>query len=876
MELDAPPPPPPPSTGTRRKENRKRRLLLSLVLPLATVVAGVALGVGVAASIDRPQVEEIAPPNLVTRLHDRDGVDFRTYFRERRILLDPTELPLRIEQAILAAEDASFYQHGGIDLAGIVRAAVKNVRAGRSKEGASTLTMQLARTLFLSREKKLKRKIEEAFLAVDLEKTYSKKQILTLYANLMNFSEGNYGVEAAARDYFSKPAAELDAVEAATLAGILQRPSDYSPRRKPELVQKRRNYVLRRMLEEGFIDRAEHDRAIELPVIVAPRQRVRHVGPYFAEEVRRHLISTYGEKGLYDRGLQVHTTLDQRIQRAAEESLHEALVALDHENGWRGPLDRLEDTTDLSTVDLPSWTDVEPLRGEWFRGVVLESDATTARVRRGESVWELGAAGIAWTGQKSPDDVVRRGDIAWFRRDLPPKDDDGDGDASDDATSGEWIVYLEQEPELEGAAVVVESATGAVRGLVGGWSYERNEFDRAMQAQRQVGSAFKPFVFGAALEKGFTPADRIFDGPVVFLGADQQPSYSPRNYYRKYYGMLTLRRAIELSINVTSVKLLDLVGAEHVIDFAQRSGVTSELPPYPSLALGVADMSPLELAASYATFANLGVHVEPYLVERVETRDGRLLEEHRTQARTAVDPAVAAVVSSVLRGVVLRGTGQRLARYDVEVAGKTGTTNDYTDAWFAGFVPEYTIVTWVGYDKKRRMGRGMTGAKAALPIWQGILERGLEEGWIEVGGRLPRPSGVVEEEIEPLTGLLASGGAPSTIDELFLDGTTPTRAWTREDGRIVDLPWYLQEPFYLPKEGERMPADIDDWSLVQDVWAGVDEEERAEAELLAAAAEESRAEDLANAREVLRRALASAVAPAAPTEPTSAPGIEPR
>ena len=828
-------PPPAADAGDPGKKRRRRRLLVFGVYPLLAILLAAATGIGVAASIDRPQVETLDDfiPKLVTQIYDRNALDhleaqrarnaeadqemlasavFHRYSRENRVLLEEGELPELLQNAILATEDANFFNHGGIDLKSIARAVVKNIRQGRSAEGASTITMQLARDLFkLSRAKRFKRKFEEALLAVELEKRFSKQQILTMYANMINLSHGNYGMEAAARNYFNRSVGELSLAETATLAGIPQRPADYSVHRNPDLVVRRRNVVLGRMAAVGFITQQEFEEARQEPLLVVGRRRESLLGPYFAEEVRRHLITTYGETELYDRGLQVHTTMDRDIQRAADASVREHLAALDHQKGWRGAKDHL-DSEDLETLELPSWFDEEPIPGEWIEGVVLSSDRRQAEVRVGPRTYTLTPKGIAWTRKSRPSDLLKRGDVAWFRL-----------EAAGDEES-EPLLMLEQEPEMEAAVVVLESATGAIRAMVGGWDFERNEFNRATQARRQVGSAFKPFVFGAALANGFTAADTLFDGPVVFPGGGHQPDYSPRNFYRRYEGILTLRRAMEASINVTSAKLLQLVGIEQVIDFARRCGIESDLPPYPSLALGTAEMTPLELAAAYTTFVNHGVYVAPYTIEQVTSRNGRLMYEHQPQAHKAMEPTVAYVMTNILRGVAQRGTAAaRLARIELPTAGKTGTTDFYTDAWFAGFTPRYTLLSWVGYDKKRFLGRGMTGAHAALPIWEGIIRRGLEDGWLSSDETFSIPPGIIEVEIDHASGLLAGPATERAITEAFVEGTEPEKRLDQEWARVMSLPWYLQEPFYLPKEGEPMPSAIDDWSAVQEIWRNKDE-----------------------------------------------------
>ena len=834
------PPATEPTSADPRRSKRRRRLLVLGVYPLLTALVATATGIGVAASIDRPQVETLDDffPKVVTQIYDGGALEliedhqagrepapgvlqnhvFRKYSRENRVLLEEGELPALLQNAIIAIEDANFFHHGGIDLKSIARAVVKNLREGRRSEGASTITMQLARDLFkLPRAKRFKRKIEEALLAVELEKRFSKQQILTMYANMINLGHGNYGMEAAARNYFNKPVGELTLVEAATLAGIPQRPSDFLVYRRPERVVRRRNLVLGRMAAEGFITAEELEAARQEPLLVVNRRRETRLGPYFAEEVRRFLINTYGETELYDRGLQVYTTMDRDIQRAAEAAVRDKLALLDHEKGWRGAKDHLENE-DLESLTLPTWTDDEPVPGEWYEGLVLSSDRRKAEVRIGARIFELTPEGIEWTRKSRPNDLLKRGDVAWFRLE-PHAGEVGSGDADIQPT-----LHLEQEPEMEAAVLVLESATGAVRAMVGGWSYERNEFNRATQARRQVGSAFKPFVFGAALENGFTAADTLFDGPVVFPGGPHQPDYSPRNFYRRYEGILTLRRALEASINVASVKLLDVVGVEQVIDLARRCGIASTLPPYPSLALGTAELTPLELAAAYATFVNQGVYVAPYTIERVTSSNGRLMQEHAPRAHKAMEPTIAYVMTNLLRGVALRGTGAaRLAKIELPTAGKTGTTDSFTDAWFVGFTPRYTILSWVGYDKKRFLGRGMTGAHAALPIWASLIQRGLEDGWLSADEVFTPPPGIIEVEIDRGSGLLAGPGAERVIQEVFVEGTEPERTFDAETARIMRLPWYLQEPFYLPKEGERMPNEIKDWTAVRKIWHNKDE-----------------------------------------------------
>jgi penicillin-binding protein 1A len=776
----------------------RRRLLIWLWPLVAALLIGVLGGVGVAAAIHMPRVETITDytPTLITELHDRDGDLFATYARERREMLEEGEIPEVLQQAVVSAEDGNFFRHGGFDAFGVARAVWANLQKGERFSGASTITMQLARMLYLSREKLWRRKIEETFLAVELEKNLTKQQILTLYCNLVNLGHGRYGVEAASRYYFNKPAAELELVEAATLAGIIQRPSDYSPYRRPDAVTERRNYVLRRMHEEGYISRERWQEAREEPLLVV-RQRPRdQLAPYFAEEVRQHLEAEYGATRVYEGGLQVATTLDTDAQRAAEQALRDGLLRLDHRRGFRGEILKLEGS-DLDARTLPSWSDLEPVPGRWYQGIVLETNRNRARVKIHDRVYALGPEGIEWTGRSRPSDLLQRGDVAWFRLAAPQVENNRE-------EGGEPVLHLEQEPQIEGAVVVLESASGAVRAMVGGWDFDRSKFNRAVQAERQVGSAFKVFVYGAALEAGYTPADTIFDGPTAFRGAEGPTAYRPQNHGRRHFGILTLRRALEASINVPAVKLLDMVGVDRVIDFARRCGVDARLPPYPSLALGSAEIRPIELAAAYAAIANQGTWVKPYLVERVRTAGGRVLEEHFPETRTATSPQVAHVLTHMLEGVVDRGTARRLADLPVAIAGKTGTTDDYSDAWFIGFTPRNTLLVWVGYDVKRSLGRGMDGASAAAPIWEDLARDGLEDGWIDEGGEFQAPSGVTFATIDFRSGLVTQDG----FRESFVAGTEPAQPYDAKWGLILSLPWYQQQTFYIPKRGERMPYSL--------------------------------------------------------------------
>lgn len=798
---------------------RWRKWLLWGLPPTAAVTLGILGGMGFAAAIHLPEVDRVAEytPSLITQIRDRHGEPFASFAVERRVLLAEDEIPELLRNAVIAIEDPRFFQHGGVDPVAVVRAQIANMRAGEIVEGAGTLTMQLARSLFLTRQQTWSRKIEEAFLAVEIEKRYTKQQILTLYLNLVNLGHGNYGMQAAARYYFNKSVAELSLPEAATLAGIVQLPSRYSPYRRADLVERRRNRVLGQMLAEGFISRAEHDAAVASPLLVVSHAPQHRLAPYYAEEVRKHLEATYGSQAVTSGGVQAWTALDPTIQAAAESALRDGLVRLDRRKGWRGAIAELDAGADPAAQELPSWTGAELVPGTWYQGIVVATEGATATVKIDGETLTLTAEGIAWTRRRRPAELLSPGDVAWFRLETPAVAE-GEG-GGEEAAPAEPLLMLEQEPELEGAVVVLESATGAVRAMVGGWDFERNKFNRATQARRQVGSAFKPFVLGAALEAGYTAADTLLDAPTLFPGADNQLSYLPRNYYREFLGIVTLRRALEKSDNVAAVKLLDMVGVDRVIDFTRRMGIESDLPPYPSLALGVADLSPLETAAAYATVANDGTYVAPYLIERVEAADGGVLERHLPTTHTGTEARVAYVLTHLLEGVIDRGTATAANGYDLDLAGKTGTTDDYSDAWFVGFTPRYTLLTWVGYDRKRPIGRGMTGAEAALPIWTRLIEDGLADGWLNEGERFTPPPGVTFQTVEYLTGLLPGPGAERLIDEAFVQGTEPVRPYEPRWSLIMEMPWYQQQVFYIRKESERPPVGFYD-----DVRVGTEDE----------------------------------------------------
>lgn len=777
----------------------RRSAILGGAFTLSAALGGAAAGASL--RFDLPDVRALADfkPPLATRVLARDGSTVASFGEHRRILLRYADIPKRFERALIAVEDKNFYRHAGVDLAGIARAAWHDLRTMSLEQGASTITQQLARNLFLQPDKRWRRKLQELLLALEIEKQYSKQEILEMYCNQVYMGHGRYGLEAAARFYFGKTARELDLPEAALLAGLIQRPEALSPFRDPDRARRRRNHVLERMVEEGYIRREEAEEAKRAPIRLAPASEDPSLAPYFVEEVRRWLRDRFGDEAVYQGGLEVRTTLDVRLQGAANRALESGLRELDRRRGWRGALPRVPAGADPATWQAPSWKGGVRV-GEVADGVVTAVDRGHARVRIGPYTGLLGPEEIRWTGRSSPAALFRPGHIVRVRvRSV------GSGNRA--------LLSLEQEPEVEGALVALDPTTGAVRALVGGFDFRRSEFDRAIQARRQAGSAFKPVVYAAAIERGLTPSHRILDEPTLFIEPGTWRPYRPENYDLEYSGLVTLRTALERSANVATVKLLDEIGPEPVIDLARRLGITTKLEPYPSMALGAFEVSPLELVAAFGVFAHQGVRVEPHLVERVLSSQGELLERVKPEVREVLSPQAAYLMTSLLRGVVTRGTAAAASALGRPLAGKTGTTDDCTDAWFIGYCPDLVVGVWVGFDTKRTLGRRETGAVAALPIWTRFVEEAL-------AGVPPRdfeiPDGISVVTVDRRTGLRASGaaGCSELIEEAFIAGTEPTEVCSPLEHLRVRLPPPLQR--YPIGEGEELlvpEADLDRLAL---------------------------------------------------------------
>jgi penicillin-binding protein 1A len=781
----------------RRLSPLKKRLLIVFV----AILLGIPAGFGVAHAIRRPVVKSLDEytPAIITRIYDRQGIPFADYSIQRRILVTKREMAPMLVNAIIATEDADFYKHGGINPKAIVRAALKDIIAMKRVEGASTITQQVAKQLFLTRDKTLRRKVNEAFLAVDIEKNYTKDQILELYANLMYLGHGAYGVESASRLYFGKHAKDLTTPEAAMIAGLMRSPNSASPISYPRAALDRRNHVLRRLYDEKFITREQLRQYLNTPITLGTfKEEAPKVGAYFAEEIRQYIERSdrYGVEELYKRGLKVDSTLDLRMQIATEAALQRGLRTFDHRRGFRRPTRNLvtEGIDPLKYKD-PSWSNDAYVVDRLYPAIVLEAAKKGVSVRLNRDQLELPPASFAWTTKKTMEGVLKRGDVVYVRLDENAK-----------TKQRTWM--LDQLPQVQGAVVVLDVKTGEVRALVGGYDFQISKFNRAIQSRRQTGSSFKPFVYGAAFEKGLTPADTLFDAPIAIPVGNQ--TYAPKNYYGKYAGIVTIQRALELSINVPAVKTYMMVGGDNVVDFAKRCGITADLPKYPSLALGAAGVAPIEMTAAYNVFANQGVYVKPRFIRRISDQTDRVLEEPRSELSEATLAPVAYELAYMLRGTVNRGTAYAAHNLMMPIAGKTGTTNGYTDAWFIGFSPEFTVGVWVGYDDpSRTLGGGATGAEVALPIWIDIYKQFEALKLRTPKENFDQPAGVVIVPMDLKSGRRGTGPCERVVMQAFVAGQEPDHDCSGATVAVSKLPYYLQRPFYQPKELEPTQAAND-------------------------------------------------------------------
>src|SRR5438874_2310775 len=702
----------PPITLRLRSFKLIDRVALAFLL-FCSILFGTACGLLFVYASDLPEIRalETYRPNVVTEIYADDGQLVGSFALQRRILMTYEQCPKVLYNAVTAIEDQHFEQHWGIDFPRMFTAALRHLTRGRRAGGARTITIQLDGNQFLDRSDiSFRRKAEETLLALQIERRYSKPQIFAMYANQVYLAHGNYGFAAAAQFYFGKSVGDLTLPEAALLAGMVNGPK-YSPLLNPEGALSRRNLVLHRMEEEGKITPAEEASAKNTPLGLHIQYPRNDLAPYFFEEIRKYLESTYGTEAVHERGLRVYTTLNINMQRAANQAIRDGLHSYDRRHGWRGDLPNIlrDNLGALATYEDEDWR--HPIeKGRYATGLVLSAEEKNATIKIGPYRAILSPSDFAWTGRKKPAELLKVGDLAQF--------------SILELRENTARVQLEQQPTPQSAIVAIDNPTGEIKAMVGGYSFEDSKFNRATQAFRQVGSSFKIYVYAAAIEKGSSPFDTILDAPFTTVSGGQ--AYSPKNYDEKFEGTITLRRALAGSRNVPAVKLAEKVQISHVVEMTKRFGITTPLPPYLPLALGAADMKLVEHVSAFTVFPNDGIRIDPHMIRRVTSYEGALLEEAHPEVHDVVSPEVARTMTAMLEEVIQFGTGIQAKALGRPAAGKTGTTQDYTDAWFVGYTPQLTAGVWVGFDDKQiSLGKKETGARAALPIWLEFMQGAL-------------------------------------------------------------------------------------------------------------------------------------------------------
>lgn len=810
---------------------RVRRFLIRAALVCFALSLMFAAGLYYYLIKDLPTFDNIADykPNIITKVYSDDNTLIGEFAVERREVIPISKVPPLLIQAFVAAEDDRFFEHEGIDFFSILRAFIKNLKAGGVVQGGSTITQQVAKSLLTS-ERTFERKAKEAILAYRIEKNFSKNEILYLYLNQIYLGHGAYGVQAAAQNYFHKDVGDLTLAEMSILAGLPQAPSKYSPSANPEKARERQNYVLNRMAEEGYINIVEATDAMNTPIEVYPVDDINNdVAPYFTEHVRRYLEKKYGADMLYNEGLTVFTTVNVDMQTAARKALREGLFALDKRQGYRGAIHHVsEENIEEEIAKLQEKLEKKPIKeGEIYEGVVVEvnSGKKYTEVRLGPDVnGRISLDDMAWARKpdpevdyyevriKNPADVLAVGDVIYVKV------------MGAVGKEGYLTLSLYQEPLVQGAVLSLDPENGFVKTMVGGFDFVKSKFNRAVQSRRQPGSAFKPIIYSAAIDKGYTPATIIMDSPIIYKSNEDAFAWKPKNYEDKFYGPTTLRTALTKSRNVVTIKIVQDLGLDYVINYARRLGIRSHLNRDLSLSLGSSGVSLLELTSAYSVFPAQGVRHEPIFITKIMDRDGNILEElsasdpadeietediqdatsggeqekndrkdeNNDEGEQAdermeelpdalknlpedhvISPQTAYIMTSLLENVVQRGTGWRAKALKRPVAGKTGTTNDLYDAWFMGFTPNLVTGTWVGFDQEQPLGKNETGSRAASPIFVNYMQEIYKDKPIEA---FPVPEGIVFAKIDTKTGLLAAPSqAEDTFFECFREGTAPSK-----------------------------------------------------------------------------------------------------
>jgi penicillin-binding protein 1A len=653
-------------------------------------------------SADCPQIHDLGHyrPISNTVLYDDKGRAFGSFALQRRIIAQYEDYPKVLYDAVLSIEDKNFEKHPGFEVWRIVAAAGHDLRSRGNVQGASTLTMQLARNLFLSPERTYSRKVREIMLAVQIERHFTKSQIFTLYANQIYLGHGVYGFATGAEYYFGKPAKDLTLEEAALLAGLPKAPNNYSPIRSPEQALRRRNLVIDAMIGAGKITLKAGIAAKRTPIRLQIRDDPNSLAPYFVEEIRQYLEKKYGTEQVHEAGLRVYTTLNGDLQTAANNAILDGLAAYERRHGWRTHLRKMSIVGGGAKHEIREWgKSIKP--GDYIHAEVMSVSLSSATVRFGQYTATIGASDVSWTHHTLPQ-LLSPGDLAYVKVSALGPD-------------SKARIQFEEESGVQGALIAIDSASGQIKAMVGGRDFNESMFNRATQALRQVGSSFKPYVYTAAIEQGAMPDDEILDAPVAFWTVSGP--YRPHNYDQKFEGTITLRHALAESRNIPAVKLAEHLGIKTVIGYARRFGITERIPPYLPVALGAVELTLLEHTSAFSAFPNDGMRAIPQYIVKVTDYDGRVLEQNYPAVQAVIGQRTARTMTSMLRDVVLHGTGVAATRLRYPVAGKTGTTNDFTDAWFIGFSPSMTCGVWVGFDEKKTLGKKETGALAALPIW---------------------------------------------------------------------------------------------------------------------------------------------------------------
>jgi penicillin-binding protein 1A len=768
-------------------------------------VIGTAAGIGVFWHFGRglPDYQQLADykPPTVTRVHAGDGRLLTEFARQRRVFIPVDGIPKSVISAFLAAEDKDFYSHFGVDFKGILRAVITNIKhvaTGQRLVGASTITQQVAKNFLLTNEVSFDRKIKEAILAIRIERVFSKDRILELYLNEIYLGQGSYGIAAAALNYFDRALDELTIPEIAYIAGLPKAPNNYHPTRRPEAAKIRRDYVIGRMLQESYITQDEADSARAEPLVVRARTGASVAqADYFVEEVRRELVDRFGEDQLYGGGLSVRTTLNSRLQDIADRKLRNGLIAYDRRHGWRGPLGQLNNDTmgwgaALSAFPLPKGlTEAMP---RWTKAVVLKVMPDKAIIGlEGDRSGYIPLSALKWARNwvkgellgpivKHPAQVLKPYDVVLVEPQGPGKDG---------KPAPEGAFELRQEPEISGGLIALDPHTGRVLAMTGGFSFAQSEFNRVTQARRQPGSAFKPFVYLAALDHGFTPSSIVLDAPFVIDQGPGQALWKPGNYSRRFYGPSPLRLGIEKSRNLMTVRLAQVIGMETIVDYAKRFGVVEEMPSMLSMSLGAAETTLLDLTTGYAMLVNGGKRITPTLIDRIQDRNGKTIFQHEKRPcpkcrgvewdgefapviedirEQVADPRSVYQIVSMLQGVVQRGTGRRIRAVRKPLGGKTGTTNDSIDTWFIGFSPDLAVGVFGGFDKPRSLGKRETGSSIAVPIFRDFMAEALRDK-PPIPFRIP--TGIRLVRVNAKTGERAVRGDRPVILEAFKLGTEP-------------------------------------------------------------------------------------------------------